>query len=67
MKRLGMDIGTSTIKVAVLEDQVIKYPEALWKDPSSIKRNAGRGMCPKGADGNVRDRKQCTGSPWSRG
>ena len=25
MKRLGMDIGTSTIKVAVLEDQVIKY------------------------------------------
>ena len=25
MKRLGMDIGTSTIKVAVLKDQVIKY------------------------------------------
>ena len=25
MKRLGMDIGTSTIKVAVLENQVIKY------------------------------------------
>ena len=69
MKRLGMDIGTSTIKVVVLEDQVIKYKNirkvTLWARSFSIKRNfVGRGMCPKGVDGNVRDRSKAQAVLW---